>query len=75
MTDPVILENMTTWGMAHIGVKRLLRFSYTYFEYNVTSVLFDNITCFLTHWGKGKMDAISQKFQMHFLEWKCLNFD
>ena len=29
----------------------------------------------LTHWGWDKMVAISQTtFQMHFLEWKCLNF-
>ena len=27
----------------------------------------------LTHWGRDKMAAISQ-FQMHFLEWKCMNF-
>ena len=31
---------------------------------------------FLTYWGQDKMDAISQTpFQMHFLEWKCLNSD
>ena len=30
----------------------------------------------LTHWGLDKMAAISQTtFQMHFLEWKCLNFN
>ena len=30
----------------------------------------------LTHWGRDKVAAISQtRFEMHFLEWKCLNFD
>ena len=30
----------------------------------------------LTHWGRDKMDAISQTtFQVHFLEWKCFNCD
>ena len=30
----------------------------------------------LTHWGQDKMAAVSQAtFQMHFLEWKCWNFD
>ena len=29
----------------------------------------------LTHWGRDKMAAIFQTiFQMHFLEWKCMNF-
>ena len=33
----------------------------------------------LTHWGRDKMDATSQlhrrHFQVHFLEWKYMNFD
>ena len=30
----------------------------------------------LTHWERNKMANIFQTaFQMHFLEWKCLNFD
>ena len=30
----------------------------------------------LTHWGGDKMAAIYQTtIQMHFLEWKCINFD
>ena len=30
----------------------------------------------LTHWGRYKMTAISRRyFQIHFLEWKCVNFD
>ena len=30
----------------------------------------------LTHWGRDKIAAIFQTtFQMHFLEWKCKNFD
>ena len=33
----------------------------------------------LTHWGQGKMAAVSQSsrrdIQMHFLEWKSYNFD
>ena len=29
-----------------------------------------------THWGRDKMADISRRhFQVHFLEWKCLNFD
>ena len=30
----------------------------------------------LTHWGRDKMATISRRhFQMHFPEWKCINFD
>ena len=30
----------------------------------------------LTHWGRDKWPPFSrQHFQMHFLEWKCVNFD
>ena len=32
--------------------------------------------CFLTHWGRDKWPLFSRRyFQMHFLEWKYLNFD
>ena len=32
--------------------------------------------CRLTYWGRDKMAAISRRhFQMHFLEWKYMNFD
>ena len=30
----------------------------------------------LTHWGRDKCPTFSRRhFQMHFLEWKCINFD
>ena len=30
----------------------------------------------LTHWGRDKWPPFSRRhFQMHFLEWKCINFD
>ena len=29
----------------------------------------------LTHWGLDRMAAIFQKFEMHFLERKCMDFD
>ena len=30
----------------------------------------------LTHWGQDYMAAVFRRqFQMHFLEWKCMNFD
>ena len=30
----------------------------------------------LTHWGRDKWTPFRRRhFQMHFLEWKCLNFD
>ena len=30
----------------------------------------------LTHWGRDKWPTFSRRhFQMHFLEWKCINFD
>ena len=30
----------------------------------------------LTHWGQDKWPPFSRRhFQMHFLEWKCINFD
>ena len=35
-----------------------------------------HISTDLTHWGRDKMAAVSRRhFQMHFLEWKCINFD
>ena len=30
----------------------------------------------LTHWGRDKWTPFSRRhFQMHFLDWKCMNFD
>ena len=29
----------------------------------------------LTHWGRDKWPPFSRHFQMHFLEWKCVNCD
>ena len=34
------------------------------------------VSSMLTHWGQDKMAAIFiWHFQMHFLEWICINFD
>ena len=34
------------------------------------------LSLILTHWGQDKMDTFFQTtFSMHFLEWKCTNFD
>ena len=53
----------------------------SYFEFNDA---FGNIETLyvelcketLTHWGRDKWPPFSRRhFQMHFLEWKCINFD
>ena len=35
-----------------------------------------NVKPLLTHWGRDKWTPFRRRhFQMHFLEWKCINFD
>ena len=42
----------------------------------IVFILFMLLLTSLTNWGQDKMAAISQTtFWMHFLEWKCMNFD
>ena len=45
-----------------------LKHGYVYFSVDLIKDL-------KTHWGRGKMTAIFQTFQVHFREWKCLNSD
>ena len=40
------------------------------------STLIHALSCgLLAHWSGDKMATISRHFQMHFLEWKCINLD
>ena len=52
--------------------QRIIRFKRPYFLYN----MYDKTSLSLTHWGWDKWTPFHRRhFQMHFLEWKCLNSD
>ena len=68
-TKPLTERMLTQISVATWRHWALLRPSYAIWLHKSSSH-------WLTHWGRDKMATISrQHFQMHFPEWKCINFD
>ena len=63
--------------MVHVGHAETTNLV-PYLPFQVTVILLNQVPItnrYLTHWGRDKMADISQMtFEMHFLEWKCINF-
>ena len=62
---PTWADNQFTWRLNYLQVRYTL-------HYNDAR----KKDAFLTHWGRDKWLPISRRhFQMHFLQWKCMNYN